>query len=169
MFIKYEQISIFKYHSYQFEQFFPIVYDRTRYWLIIKTFCQKTSHFHEKSLFLVTLAPWWQSNTLKILKIFLILLKPISKGNFILLLDGTIPIFIFLHRHSQHPNAHSLIHCHTATQTHTTKSQLVDLWRKLTMTIARALAHWHTNTQTYARARVVYYAIVFPKPTGLIF
>jgi len=31
------------------------------------------------------------------------LLKPILKGNFILRLDGTIPIFIFLHRHSQHP------------------------------------------------------------------
>src|SRR6218665_420698 len=97
---RFQQI---KYHSYQFEQFFPIVYDRTRYWLIIKTFGQKTSHFHEKSLFSVTLVPWWQSNALNILKIFSILLKPISKGNFILLLDGTIPIFIFLHRHSQHP------------------------------------------------------------------
>src|SRR6218665_4191616 len=101
MFIKYEQISIFKYHSYQIEQFFPIVYDRTRYWLIIKTFCQKTSHFHKKSLFSVTLAPWLQSNTLKCLKNFSTLLKPISKGNFILLLDGTIPIFSF----SQHPSA----------------------------------------------------------------
>src|SRR6218665_2344361 len=88
-----------KYHSYQFEQFFPIACDRTRYWLIIKTFWQKTSHFHEKSLFSVNLAPWGQSNTLKFLKNFSILLKPISKGNFILRLDGTIPIFSF----SQHP------------------------------------------------------------------
>jgi len=33
------------------------------------------------------------------------LLKPISKGNFILLLDGTIPIFSF----SQHPNTQSIL------------------------------------------------------------
>jgi len=37
----------------------------------------------------------------------LILLKPISKGNFILLIDATIPILSFLHRHSQHPSAHA--------------------------------------------------------------
>src|SRR6218665_3317540 len=106
-----DRFQYIKYHSHQFEQFFPIVYDRTRYWLIIKIFCQKTSHFHEKSLFSVTLAPWWQSNTLKILKIFSILLKPISKGNFILRLDGTIPIFIFWHRHSQHPTVQSYGSC----------------------------------------------------------
>jgi len=34
------------------------------------------------------------------------LLKPISKGNFILLIDATIPILLFLHRHSQHPTMH---------------------------------------------------------------
>src|SRR6218665_1934992 len=47
----------------------------------------------QKSLFSVTLATWGQLNTLHFLKNFSILLKPISKGNFILLIDATIPIF----------------------------------------------------------------------------
>src|SRR6218665_1595409 len=59
--------------------------------------------FHEKFLFSVTLDPWGQSNILKLLKNFLILIKPISKGNFILLIDATIPFSICLHRHSQRP------------------------------------------------------------------
>src|SRR6218665_2938574 len=49
------RFQLLKYSSYQFEQFFPIVYDRTRYWLIIKNYDRKQAIFlknpcfHEKS------------------------------------------------------------------------------------------------------------------------
>src|SRR6218665_829610 len=55
-------------------------------------------HWYKNTLYIlfsVTLALWGQSNTLTFLKIFSILLKPTSKGNFILLIDATIPILFF--------------------------------------------------------------------------
>jgi len=52
-----------------------------------KKLLQKTGHIHEKSLFSVTLALGGQLKTLKELKNLFDFLKPISKGNFLLLLQ----------------------------------------------------------------------------------
>jgi len=66
----------------------------------------KISNFSE------TLALWGHLKTWNIFKNFWTFLEPISKGTCRLLGHIKIPIFIFLHRRSMHPNAHKVDNSH---------------------------------------------------------